>query len=243
MKKIEQFSSWMEKHSKLSKSSIYKYSRAIRTISNDMVKEGVIEKTLFDMKLLELDIAISQILQNKFFLEKNFRGNNMYSNSLKQFRYFCYDTMMWDESEIEVIEEIKSTNLITDTEKDCIIKSIIGQGKYRDGLIKKYDAKCIVTGINIPRLLIASHIKPWSVCCNDERIDVENGLLLCPNIDKLFDCGLITFDNGGKMKKSSFLGRENIKRFHIDEDIIVELKASQRMLDYLEYHRDVLFVK
>ena len=91
--------------------------------------------------------------------------------------------------------------------------------------------------------MIASHIKPWSISNNDERIDIENGLLLCPNFDKLFDCGLLTFSNSGKIYISSFVNEDNIRRLHIERETVVDLKISNRMKAYLDYHRDVLFVR
>lgn len=101
----------------------------------------------------------------------------------------------------------------------------------------------LFTGINHPKLLIASHIKPWSVCESNERINIENGLLLSANMDKLFDCGLITFNNAGKLAISFFVGRKNEEKLHLSNDICVDLKASNQLLNYLEYHRDVLFVR
>ncbi len=129
------------------------------------------------------------------------------------------------------------------TEKVILTKLRIGQGAYRSGLIAKYNGKCVVTGINHPKLLIASHIKPWSVCESNERINIENGLLLSANMDKLFDCGLITFNNAGKLAISFFVGRKNEEKLHLSNDICVDLKASNQLLNYLEYHRDVLFVR
>lgn len=149
-----------------------------------------------------------------------------------------------DDAEERKIEgTIIESKQLTVTEKQMLIKARIGQGIFRDGLIEKYEGKCVVTGIDKTRLLIASHIKPWAICDNEERLDTENGLLLCPNMDRLFDYGLITFTDDGKMNISSFVGEHNIERLHISKDMIVNLKASKRLLKYLEYHRDTLFVK
>lgn len=62
-------------------------------------------------------------------------------------------------------------------------------------------------------------------------------------MDKLFDCGLITFTDDGKMFISSYVGKENESRLNISRHIFVDLRATKTMLSYLEYHRDVLFVK
>ncbi|MCD7712717.1 MAG: HNH endonuclease [Firmicutes bacterium] len=239
---LDDFSQWMKKNKELSDTSIYKYSLAIKTTSKEMQEIGIISKNLVDMNLSELDIAINVILKTPQFVEKNRKGNRMYSNSLKQFRLFALDVLDSDDFELEIASEIKKSKL-PQTEKEAIIKARIGQGTYREELLKKYNSKCVMTGIDNKKLLIASHIKPWAICSNQERTDVENGLLLCANMDRLFDSGLITFDNSGHLYISSFLGRDNEKRLHINSDMSFDLKLTSGMEKYLEYHRDVLFVR
>lgn len=233
----KQFIVWLKQNTKLSDASIEKYSSGVTAVSKDMIEQGVIYKHLMDSNIIELDIFLEKILNNLFFIAKNKKGNNMYSNSLKQFRYFLKDTNEIFESDI-LIENEQGI-----TEKLSTVKSRIGQGEYRKKLLEKYDNMCIVTNINMPKLLIASHIKPWCICNNNERIDCENGLLLCVHIDKLFDSGLITFNNNGKLRVSSLIGEENKKRLQISTDIYVDLKGTSRLYDYMDYHRDVLFVK
>ena len=240
---LENFFEWMNENTALADSSIYKYTRAVNTISNEMLEQGIIYKSLLEMSSVELDIAMLNILNNETFVRKNTVGNNMYSNSLKQFRFFLRENIEDDAEEKKIADTILESKSLSMTEKQMLIKSRIGQGKFREGLIEKYEGKCVVTGIDKTRLLIASHIKPWAICDNEERMDTENGLLLCPNMDRLFDYGLITFTDEGKMNISSFVGEQNIERLHISKDMVVNLKASKRLLKYLEYHRDTLFVK
>jgi len=240
-----EFANWMSIHTQLSVSSVGKYAGAVLTISKEMHSVGFIVKPLSDMSLIELDVAISVILAHPGFIRKNKKGNHMYSNSLKQYRYFRLDTS--DEYEISLdpglVLKDDDAHYLTQTEKETIMKARIGQGPYRKRLLEKYEKRCVVTGIDNAKLLVASHIKPWSVCDNQERIDGENGLLLSANMDKLFDCGLITFSHAGKLFVSSFVGKENEKRLHITDSIIVKLRATPRLLEYLDYHQDVLFVK
>lgn len=243
MSKLDAFSSWMNENSKLSGSSIYKYTRAVNTVSNEMIERKVLNKSLLEMNLVEIDIAIINILSNEYFLKKNSVGNNMYSNAIKQFRYFTLESQEDDEEEKKIVKRISESTRIRQTEKDILIKARVGQGKYRSNLLNKYEGKCIVTGIDKSKLLVASHIKPWAICENNERIDTENGLLLSANIDRLFDSGLITFNDEGGMKISSFLGVANEARLHISKESKADLRATKRLLVYLEYHRDVLFVK
>jgi len=202
MQSLDSFSKWMEAHSKLSENSIAKYTGAIRTISKDMLDEEVINKSLMNMNQLEIDFSIPKILSNSFFQKKNLTGKRMYSNAIKQFRYYTFESVENKDFEKKLEQSISQSTELNSSEKETIIKARIGQGKYRLGLLEKYSSQCVVTGINHKKLLIASHIKPWSVSRNDERIDVENGLLLSPTMDRLFDCGLITFSNKGQMNKT-----------------------------------------
>ena len=109
--------------------------------------------------------------------------------------------------------------------------------------MKKYDSACIITGITIKKLLIASHIKPWAVSDNHERLSEDNGLLLSPTFDRLFDGGLITFSDDGALYISSQLNAADIKRLHINSGEKFDLKINRDVMRNLEYHRDVIFYK
>ena len=78
----------------------------------------------------------------------------------------------------------------SNTEKESIIKSRIGHSLFKQGL-KERQLKCAMCSITTESFLIASHIKPWKDCNDKERLDLENGLLLCAKYDWLFDKGYI----------------------------------------------------
>lgn len=236
------FTEWMGKNTALSGSSIAKYYGAISTISREMFERGVISKQLQNMNTFELDIAISAILKHSYFIEKNTRGNHMYSNALKQYRYFMNTTYEEKESP-EYTAAIKNDPTIPETERTAIIQSRVGQGAFRKSLVDKYCGCCIITGINHPKLLVASHIKPWAISTNEERLSVNNGLLLSATYDRLFDCGLITFDKMGRIHLSRFIGDENVKRLRLEENMQFDLRLDGHMGEYLDYHGDVLFVR
>ena len=238
---IKEFAAWMKENSSLSDSSVYKYSRAVNTVSNDMLERGVISESLLEMPSLILDRAVSDILQDDAFVFKNTTGNNMYSNSLKQFRLFRAVECVYDASPETVKSVIDNYETLTETERSALVKSRIGQGLFKKRLLHKYENKCVVTGINEKKLLIASHVKPWAVCTNAERLSVENGLLLSPTFDKLFDCGLISFADSGRILISSQLSVDVVSKLHISESDTFNLKASQELKQNLEYHRDVVF--
>lgn len=238
----ENFPLWMKETTKLSDSSISKYSRAINAISKDMMSIGVISKPIYEMSLSELDIIIPLILSNPEFIQKNDRGKRMYSNGLKQFRSYK-TTLVENESGYKnILDKIQNANNITVTEKESLIKSRIGQGKFRDVLMNKYNGACIVTGINIPTLLIASHIKPWAVCNNSERLSSDNGLLLSATYDRLFDSGLISFDDSGLILVSKYVDDVNKSKLNLNNKSYVDVSFSKETKHNLEYHRDVVFL-
>lgn len=240
---IETLASWMKDNTLLSVSSIYKYSRAVNTISNEMVEKGTIPTGLFNMSLLQLDAYIPIILCDVNFIVKNRTGNNMYSNALKQFRMFRVAESDDLVAEAEVEKNIVGFDTLKETEKKSIVKSRIGQGIFRQRILEKYNGLCIMSGVSSKKLLIASHIKPWVVSTNEERLSAENGLLLAPTYDKLFDYGLITFTNEGNIFISSQLPKEDVNKLHLVPKAQFDLKASMEMRDNLEYHREVIFVK
>ena len=94
--------------------------------------------------------------------------------------------------------EDETANLPRATEAERLVVRRIGQDVFRRGLLEYWDGRCAVTGLDVPELLRASHIKPWADCGADaERLDVFNGLLLAPHLDAAFDAGFITIADDG----------------------------------------------
>ncbi len=95
------------------------------------------------------------------------------------------------------------------TEAERLVVQRVGQGLFRAALLDYWQERCCVSGLAVPELLRASHIKPWAICdSDDERLDVFNGLLLAPHLDALFDGGWISFGDDGSMIVSSRLPDE-----------------------------------
>jgi predicted restriction endonuclease len=122
------------------------------------------------------------------------------------------------------------------TERQGLVTSRVGQGFYRQQIIEKWGGKCPISGVNILSILIASHIVSWSESNDDERLDVENGILLSPLYNSLFDKHLISFDNDGRLLVSSKVNSENIERLGLLKDIKITL--SKGMKKYLLKHRE-----
>ena len=143
---------------------------------------------------------------------------------------------------IEEERHIEQDSDLTITEKQAIIKARIGQGVYREKLLKKY-GKCIITDIDIKQVLVASHIKPWAVCNNYDRVNTNNGLILSATYDKLFDGGLISFTPTGKLLISRHINDKNRTILHLNINKVFDLKYTAEMKDFLLYHNDVVFVR
>lgn len=137
--------------------------------------------------------------------------------------------------------EILQSNL-TETEKEQIVKSRRGQGRFREN-VQKYEQCCRVTGVNDIRFLIASHIKPWRDATNAERLDGENGFLLSPNIDLLFDRGFISFEDDGRLLVSTVVDRQILEHLGVPGQgmNVGEFTESQRQ--FLSYHRREVFLE
>ena len=92
-----------------------------------------------------------------------------------------------------------------------------------------------MTGCEVLSILISSHILPWSECNDDERLDVENGILLSPNVDSLFDKHLISFTNSGEMVLSRRITEQQLNKLGIPTKVVIPV--SEGMKKYLEKHR------
>lgn len=132
-------------------------------------------------------------------------------------------------------------SILPETERESVIKARIGQGVFRKQLLEMWDG-CAVTGVNLPDLLRASHIKPWRDSTNPERTNRYNGLLLLPQYDHLFDKGFISFDDDGHLLRSPALGLIPVSQLGINESDRLR-SLSDNHLAFLHYHREEMFVR
>lgn len=116
-----------------------------------------------------------------------------------------------------------------------------GQGIYRDKMLQECPF-CPITMINDERLLIASHIKPWAVSSDDEKLDPKNGFILSPLYDKLFDRGLMTFTEDRRIILSNWLSPKNKERLGVkDGQFIQMLPLDDARQSYMQFHRKFVF--
>ena len=127
---------------------------------------------------------------------------------------------------------------ISATETEEIVKQRVGQDLYRELLMNYWQNACAVTGCKIAEALRASHAKPWKDCLTaEERLNVYNGFLLTANLDALFDKGLISFKNDGRMMISSHLNDEDLRILGIHNKMHLRWIETSH-LPYLQYHRE-----
>ncbi|TRX54834.1 hypothetical protein FNH22_18950 [Fulvivirga sp. M361] len=125
------------------------------------------------------------------------------------------------------------------TERKGLVTSRVGQGAYRKSILHRWKYKCAVTAFNNPKVLIASHILPWKESTHAQRLDVDNGILLSPTYDALFDKKLISFDETGKIMLSKELKKYSYDKIKVTgEEKIVGLREGNQC--YLERHRLLL---
>lgn len=135
----------------------------------------------------------------------------------------------------------KTATLPRTTEAERLVVQRVGQDLFRAGLLDYWDGRCAVTGLAVPELLRASHIKPWAACETDaERLDVFNGLLLAPQLDAAFDKGFITVTDGGDVVVSARLTTEHRAVLGLDVPLRVDGLADGHRR-YLEWHRRIEF--
>lgn len=137
-----------------------------------------------------------------------------------------------------LVEEVKASYM-AQTEKEAIIKSRRGQGEYRKKAIELWKV-CSVTGFEKRDILIASHIKPWKLSNNLERVTPFNSLVLVPTLDKLFDRGYMGVDTNGKVLLSDRVKKSDWTRIGLNSTSHLR-EVPGGVKPFLEYHREYIF--
>ncbi len=178
---------------------------------------------------------ISIILEIKFYLEE------YYGFSIRPIDAHSF---VWMLSSIKE-EHFVSFDSNKDAEKNRETKVLarIGQGKYRDDLKQLWHSSCSVTGCKMDDILVASHIKPWRDCTeNNEWLNPFNGLLLIPNLDSLFDKGYISFTDDGIILISNKVGIGEYENLGISQSMKLRFVLEEHKV-FLRYHRENIFIK
>lgn len=144
-------------------------------------------------------------------------------------------------SEIKKAEDkLQKDETLNEIAKEQTIKARIGQGKFREKLLKECPF-CPITLVSDDRLLKASHIKPWAVSNNNEKLDPKNGFMFTPTIDYLFDRGFISFESNKKILLSPWLSKTTVKRLNFQSSGEIEHLPLHGREKYLKYHIENIF--
>lgn len=139
----------------------------------------------------------------------------------------------------KIEEELDGLNLEGTTRK-AYVDQRVNQSKFRKFLLERYDS-CCLCGVKNHDFLIASHIKPWNKSTPKEKVDADNGFLLCSNHDSLFDQGYISFEDDGSIILSPRLSKSDAELMNVSEEMGIRLTEKNRR--YLSYHRDEILKK
>ena len=230
---ISDFYHWMAQFDEVNARSRTNYISWLKFLSNNyVIDEGISDESINKIIRSESGLLTTRPIY------KNEKDLVNFKSALRKFLQFRNSDFAKQQEEtiLEKIKKVENDTTLSVTERESIVKSRIGQGEFRDKLIK-YWKGCSISSFSHFDLLIASHIKPWKDADNEERIDLYNGLLLLPNYDKLFDRGYISFDKNGVVMYSRYLDVEDRKLLGMDNHVHL-LKLEDKHKVFLEYHRE-----
>lgn len=173
------------------------------------------------------NVALPRVTKLNFVKVKNIKDNALYIYIKPS---FFVDQI--EKEEARFIEKLVTGN------KNDVLNYRKKQTQYRRELLELMPA-CIITKVAEDRILEACHIMPYSLSSDEEKYDVNNGLVMTPTYHKLFDMGFISFNDDGKIKVSPFLSNMNRKRLNLDEN--KQYRIPKDCAKYLQYHRNNIF--
>lgn len=148
--------------------------------------------------------------------------------------------LIWEEHQLS---GIRSDERLMETEKQSIVLARRGQGLFRQR-VSSVERGCRVTKVTQPEYLRASHSKPWRDSSNEERLNGENGLLLTPDVDLLFDRGFLSFEDNGNVLVSPVADRTAMSKMGLTADLLDNVGAfSDGQKQFLRFHRESIFLE
>jgi putative restriction endonuclease len=143
-------------------------------------------------------------------------------------------------------DSLKGTEHLKGEYKIREVKTRVNQNVFRQIVVVNYAGRCAVTGMDIPDLLVASHILPWSKG-EEERLNPENGICLSSLYDKAYDKGYIGINERFEILLSKDLKKRSKEGYY--ERHFSFLTGSKLLLpqkyypkkDFLQFHMDTIF--
>lgn len=146
----------------------------------------------------------------------------------------------WEE---QIEKNIETDDSIQETERTALVQARKGQGRFKNN-VAQIETQCRVTHVDRMVHLRASHLKPWRDSSNQERLDGENGLLLTPSIDHLFDRGFIAFEDSGTLLVSPVAHKPSLEKMGVPTTTLLNVGSfSIGQKQYLDFHRENVFLE
>ena len=146
----------------------------------------------------------------------------------------------WEEHEMN---RVRTDTHVPETTRKAIVLARRGQGLFKQRVME-IERSCRITGVTRVEHLRASHCKPWRDATNEERLDGENGLLLTPNADHLFDRGFIGFEDNGDVLISPVAHVDSLARMGLGTSQVKNVGLfSEGQRRYLEFHRESVLLR
>lgn len=146
----------------------------------------------------------------------------------------------WEE---QIADTIESDSNMQDTERRALVMARKGQGRFKSN-VSKIEIKCRITQVDRIEHLRASHLKPWRDSSNPERLDGENGLLLTPSIDHLFDRGFISFEDSGMLLVSPVAHKPSLEKMSVPTTTSLNVGTfTDGQKNYLDFHRNNVYLE
>lgn len=146
----------------------------------------------------------------------------------------------WESHEME---RVMTDQKIPETTRQAVVMARRGQGLFKQN-VQRIERECRVTKVDQVEHLRASHCKPWRDSNNIERLDGENGLLLTPDVDHLFDRGFISFEGSGKVLISPVAHRESIRKMGLEDALRANVGGFTAVQEaFLAFHRESVFLE
>jgi hypothetical protein len=140
-------------------------------------------------------------------------------------------------------QKLRDDSQLEETEKQALVLSRRGQGKFKQN-VSQLEFRCRITLVDRPEHLRASHIKPWRDSSNQERLNGENGFLLTPSIDHLFDRGFISFEDNGTLLISPVAYKPALQRMGVSTDEVINVGGfTSEQKKNLDFHRNYVFLE
>lgn len=162
------------------------------------------------------------------------------------------------ESKLEKWERERADVPIETTERLLVAAVRVGQHRFAQRVLNNHEHKCVFCGLSgtiggkrRPRMLLASHIKPWRDSTDRERVDHTNGFTACPTHDIAFDTGLITVDEDLSLRYAPGIEddmtvspplRRALGKPPLHERLVLAEGSVRPRVSYLNWHQDKIFV-